>query len=139
MPMDRSLGDRISRRSWWLAGFVGVLALAGALTYLAYREALPAALDAVPGSDKLLHLFIAGALAFFLDGSLGRRDVRALGRPLPLAAIVVLVPVGIEEILQSLSPVRTSSIWDYSADCAGVAASVWAGRRFVGPAHVASA
>lgn len=112
------------RYAWWV-GFGSTVAVAGALSALAYADRLPAELDAVPGSDKLLHGTLAGALAFFLDGALGRRDiVVAARRIIPLAAFLVLLPIGVEELLQRLSPVRSSSIWDYLADCVGVTISL---------------
>ncbi|AKU98621.1 hypothetical protein AKJ09_05285 [Labilithrix luteola] len=126
---------RVRTRSWaaW-AAFALMVVVAVALSVLAYRDLLPAELDAVHGSDKLLHATLAGGLAFFLDGALGHRDVMiASRRILPLAAILVLVPVGVEELLQRLSPVRSSSIWDYLADCVGVTISVSLSRGVLRP------
>lgn len=121
------------RRLLWWAGFGLTVAVAGALSTLAYEDRLPAALDALPGSDKLLHGTMAGALAFLLDGALGRRGIVVAARRIfPLAALLVLLPVGVEELLQRLSPVRSSSIWDYLADCVGVTISLSLPRRLFG-------
>jgi VanZ family protein len=105
-----------------------VVALALHFTRLAYNEGLPQFLQA-DHVDKLVHFAFAGALAFFLDGALRRREVR-LGRwCVPLAALVVLVPTAIEEFLQRYSIHRTSSIWDFAADVAGVVALIPVSRR----------
>jgi VanZ family protein len=112
----------VSARLWW-AGFVAVVALALHFSRLAYNEELPEFL-LTDHLDKLVHFSFAGALAFFLDGALRRREV-LLGRwSVPLAALGVLVPTGIEEFLQRYSIHRTSSIWDFAADVAGVVALI---------------
>jgi VanZ family protein len=117
----------VSTHLWW-AGFFAVVALALHLTRLAYREGLPEVLQ-TDHVDKVVHFAIAGALAFFLDGALRRRQV-LLGRwSVPLAALGVLVPTGIEEFLQRYSVHRTSSIWDFTADVAGVLALIHLSRR----------
>jgi VanZ family protein len=117
----------VSPRLWW-AGFFAVVALALHSTRLAYSEGLPEVLQ-TDHVDKLVHFAFAGALAFFLDGALRRRHV-LLGRwSVPLAALGVLVPTAIEEFLQRYSVHRTSSIWDFAADVAGVLAMIPLSRR----------
>ncbi len=114
---------------WWL-GFFVVLSAALYLTAVAYRAGLPAALNRVWQLDKVLHFGIAGLLAFFLDGALGRRTLFVIaGLAIPLAAVAVLIPTGIEECLQSLSEHRTASFWDYCADVAGVLLFIPLSRR----------
>jgi VanZ family protein len=117
----------VSTRLWW-AGFFTMVALALHFTRLAYREGLPEFLQ-TDHVDKLVHFTFAGLLAFFLDGALRRRQV-LLGRSsVPLAALVILVPTAIEEFLQRYSIHRTSSIWDFVADVAGVFALIPLSRR----------
>lgn len=114
------MSDRARKPRWpWWLGFLVVLALGLHLTVRAYREQLPA-LFAVPGVDKVVHAVMAGALVFFLDGALGQRDLRAGRAWVPLAALLVLAPVGVEEILQRFSITRNSSVLDFLADVAGV-------------------
>ena len=110
------------RERWrWWAGFVVVSAVALYLTFRAYQEGLPSVFRH-DGVDKVVHFWIAGLLALFMNGGLGRRVV--FGR-VPLAAVLVLVPTGLEEIAQGFSVHRTSSIWDYAADVAGVFVFLW--------------
>jgi VanZ family protein len=114
---------------WW-AGFGAVLAGAGTLSAIAYREGLPDLFQVVPQFDKLVHFTTAGLLVFFLDGALRRRTAfRVGGRALPLAALLILVPAGIEEYLQRYSTYRTSSIWDFVADLLGVLVFLPLSRR----------
>jgi len=107
--------------------FVVVVALALGLSFVAYGGGLKI-LGARRGLDKIVHFFLAGALAFSLDGALGRRNLHAWGLRLPLAPLLVLVPCAIDEWLQRYSAVRTSSLWDFLADVAGVTFSVGLGR-----------
>jgi hypothetical protein len=124
----------VARWGWW-AGFGGVSAGALWLTQRAYREGLPVFLNTIPLSDKAMHFVIAGLLVFFLDGALARRTIFTIGGlAIPLAAVAVLVPTGIEECLQStVSALRTSSIWDYAGDVAGVLVFLPLSRRFAPP------
>jgi VanZ family protein len=106
---------------WWL-GFGVVVALATMMSALAYTDRIPTAFVRVFQYDKGVHFATAGMLAFFLDGALRRRKAfAASGHALPLAAVIILVPAAIEEYLQRYSQYRTSSIWDFAADLAGVA------------------
>ena len=90
-----------------------------AASIAAYAQLLPPWI--APGDmDKVFHFAMGGTLAFFLDRALrGRAAWRGRLAP-PLSSVLVLVPVGIEEYLQRYSAVRTSSIWDFAADVAGV-------------------
>lgn len=109
-------------------GLVATVFVTGVLSLIAYKEGLPFD-EILPNLDKAVHFSVGGALAFFLDGVLRRRAVRLGPLAVPLAALLVLVPAGIEEFLQRYSPNRTSSFADFAADVAGVAFGVWLSRR----------
>ncbi len=114
---------------WW-TGVLLISAIAGYLSVLAYAEGLPRVFEIVPQTDKAVHFSIAGLLAFFLDGALRRRALFVGSRfPVPLAAILILVPAAIEEYLQRYATYRTSSIWDFTADLAGVVLLILLSRR----------
>jgi VanZ family protein len=119
---------RISGAIWWF-GFAATSLVAVVLTLGAYAAGLPPIFDEIRYLDKVLHFALAGALAFFLDGVLRRRMVRAGGIALPLAAIALLVPFSIDEFLQRFSANRSSSIGDFVADIAGVFSLIWLSRR----------
>ena len=110
--------------------FLAAVALVTALSARAYSHGLPAWLGA-GHTDKVLHFAMAGTLAFFLDGMLrGRPAWRGSFAP-PLASLLVIVPVGIEEFLQRYSTSRTSDIWDFAADVAGVTCFVLFARTVI--------
>ena len=114
---------------WW-AGVAAVGALAAYMTFLAYADRLPNVFRVVPQFDKGVHFTLSGLAAFFLDGALRRRTLSTVSRfGVPLAAVLVLVPAGIEEYLQRYATFRTSSIWDFAADLAGVIALIAVSRR----------
>lgn len=114
---------------WW-SGFGAASAMAVSLSALAYREGLPAIFQLVPQFDKVVHFTTAGLLVFFLDGALRRRSAFTIGgRAISVAALVILVPAGIEEYLQRYSVHRTSSIWDFVADLLGALVFLALSRR----------
>ena len=114
---------------WW-TGLLLVGAVAVYLSSLAYAEGLPHVFRVIPQFDKVVHFTVAGLLASFLDGALGRRVLFGGSRlAVPLGAVLILVPAGIEEYLQRYSTYRTSSIWDFAADLAGVVVLVTLSRR----------
>ena len=117
---------RIGPVVWWL-GLAATAFIAACLSLISYAEGLP--LDQPPHLDKAVHFGLGGALAFFLDGVLRRRMLRIGPIALPLAAVLTLVPAGVEEFLQRYSLNRTSSFADFAADVAGVAFFVWLSRR----------
>jgi VanZ family protein len=127
MP-ERSLAV-VAPWRWW-AGFALVIAIAVYMTRLAYAGDLPSAFARIPQSDKAIHFTVTGMLAFFLDGALRRRMIfRGSAFPVPLGAVAILVPAGIEEYLQRYATLRTSSLWDFAADLAGVVVLVSLSRR----------
>ena len=113
---------------WW-AGFFAVTLFALFMTSLAYREGLPLIFEQVWNLDKVAHFGTAGLLAFFLDGALRRRALEIGGVAIPVAAIAVLVPVGLEEFVQRYSIMRNSSLWDFIADVLGVVVLIPLSRR----------
>jgi len=112
---------------WW-AGFAVIVVIAAGMSTVSYVQGLPDAFGEGQ-NDKILHFVLAGLLSFFLDGALARRSAFRLGFAIPLAAVIVLVPVGLEEYLQRYAILRTSSIWDFVADVAGVASFIPLSRR----------
>ena len=85
--------------------------------------------------DKVLHFTMTATLMFFTDGVLRRRAAFRSRFAPPLSAIVVLLPVGVEEYLQRLSVNRSSSIWDFVADVLGVIAGAFATRAVARRLH----
>lgn len=102
------MAERERTWPWWIGfGIVGALALW--FTWRAYHDDVP---DLFRAYDKAVHFSFAGALAFFLHRATLRRSLW------PILALLAII--GAEEIAQRASIHRTSSIFDYAADVAGV-------------------
>jgi hypothetical protein len=115
---------RLWQAGFAIQGFLVVLISAGA-----YLGVLPTSLPAIPRVDLAGHALLFGLLAFFLDGALGYRPLWR-GAAFPrLAPALVLTLAGVEEIAQRFSARRSSSLWDFAADVAGVCALSWLSRR----------
>jgi undecaprenyl-diphosphatase len=127
-------GFGVAYRAGTWAGLAGWLiwpqvALSAVVTQMAYLDILPMGLLAWPYADKVLHLLLIGALAFWLNLWRDGATVRMGPWPIPLA---VLLPFGIafgEEIMQSFSPVRTFDLLDLGADLVGLWLFYWISER----------
>ena len=82
-------------------------------------------LPRIPHLDLAGHALLFGVLAALADGALGRRTIAGV----PAAPALVLFGAGVEELLQGLSPRRTSSVVDFAADVAGIVVLVALARR----------
>jgi VanZ family protein len=107
----------VTRKHYWI-GFFTAVSLVVVVSIGAYHGMIPSWV-APANVDKVLHFAMAGILAFFLDGALGKKRLGSFRFAPPIASLI-LVPIGIEEYMQRLSTVRTSSIADFLADTAGV-------------------
>lgn len=125
--MSNGSGARAASTRRFEVGFVAAIGLVVTLSVGAYGHGLPAWLGAGQ-IDKVLHFAMAGTLAFFLDGMLRARPAWRGSFAPPLASVLVLVPVGIEEYLQRYSATRTSDIRDFAADVAGVIVFLFVAR-----------
>lgn len=123
---ERSAAVGTSTRAFAVA-FSAAVALVIVLSAAAYRQSLPTWLGD-GDTDKVLHFAMSGTLAFFLDGMLRARPAWRGSFAPPLASVLVIVPVGIEEFLQRYSPSRTSDFWDFAADVAGVTCFILVAR-----------
>jgi VanZ family protein len=110
----------------WGAAFAGQLALIAFASYLAYAGLIPASLLWVTRQfDWAFHALLFGPLGMLLDRALRER---AVFRVVPLGPAIVLVAAGVEELLQQLSPRRSTTLHDYVADVVGVVAFTWLAR-----------
>jgi VanZ family protein len=124
---------------FWRVGFAVHLAVVIAIVIGAYLGRLPTFYQGIPHFDLVAHAVLFGLLAGLLDGALGHRPLLRGRAPwLRLAPVLVLAVAAVEEIAQRLSPRRTSSLADYTADVVGVILFVWlagkvtAWRRYCG-------
>lgn len=112
-------------RRFTIYGLVVYLALDITIGTMAYMGSLWAFLPGIPHFDFAGHFVLIGGLAFFLDGVLDYRPVTRRVPWLRLAPTAVLTVAGIEELLQALTPRRTSSVSDFVADVLGVYFLSW--------------
>jgi VanZ family protein len=96
----------------------------------AYLGRLPTFYRGLPHADLLAHAVLFGLLAGFLDGALGHRPLLRGRAPwLRVAPVLVLGVAAAEEVAQLLSPHRTASLADFTADVVGVTLFVWLAGR----------
>jgi VanZ family protein len=86
-------------------------------------------INAHTGSDKAGHFVLIGGMAFFLNLSLGLRELRVWKRGLLLGSVVVAVVFTLEEISQIWIPSRTFDLLDLAGDYSGIIFFGWLARR----------
>jgi len=85
----------------------------------------------LPGADKAGHFVLIGGVAFFLNTSLGGREISAFGCRFLLGSVIVVAVFTIEEITQMRIPWRTFDYGDLAADYAGILFFGWLARRAI--------
>jgi fucose 4-O-acetylase-like acetyltransferase len=86
----------------------------------AYLKSLPPLLLKIPFADTFMHFLLLGLAAFFSHLALNKKYVMVFGIFLPQAPLIILLCCIADEMLQALSPNRTSSIIDLVANLAGI-------------------
>ena len=115
---------------WAMA--VAWLVMCGVIIYLADRGLLKpvyAFIGVHPGSDKVGHFVLIGALAGLLNLALGLRTVRWLGRGWLLGSVLVGLFCTLEEISQHWLPARSFDLLDLAGDYAGILCFGWLAQR----------
>ena len=82
-----------------------------------------------PGSDKVGHFVLIGALAGLLNLALGLREVRWLGRGWLLGSVLIVIFCTLEEISQLWLPARSFDLLDLAGDYAGILFFGWLAKR----------
>ena len=115
----------------WALAVLWVL-MCGVIIYLADRGLLRpvyAFIGVYPGSDKLGHFVLIGALAGLLNLALGLREVRWCGRGWLLGSVLVGLFCTLEEISQHWLPARSFDLLDLVGDYAGILFFGWLAKR----------
>jgi membrane-associated phospholipid phosphatase len=131
-------GNRRAMVSWLLWP---QLAFALLVSLMAYLGLIPYAYLTWPYADKVLHMLLIGAVAFWLYLWLPEWQLQVGLLRLPLAIILPFTLAAVEEVLQSWSPLRTFDLIDLASDLVGLlcfyALSRWVAARILPPLEVA--
>lgn len=108
-------------RNWVIAFglyFLVLLTIIG----LAYWGILPVKVSAIPFYDTIGHFILLGSASYLGHKALGGQMITIWLFPfaLPLAPLIISVFAAIDESLQALSPLRTSSLSDMTANLVGI-------------------
>lgn len=109
----------------WVFVFWGYFSLLITIIISAYLRIIPVKISTIPFYDTLGHFILLEIAAYLGHLALNKRRVNILNISLPLAPILVSIFTLIEEMLQTLSPYRTFSISDLTADLCGVVLFSW--------------
>jgi VanZ family protein len=107
-------------RSPWRWLVVPQIALALLATFAAYLGRIPLWLVRWPYADKVLHFVLFGLVAVWLHLWLGRRTVQVTGVQAPLAILIPVALATVEEMSQTLSPLRSPDWLDWLCGVAGI-------------------
>ena len=122
------MGEVPNRWDWLLWPQI---ALAALVTEMAYLGILPLYVVQWPYADKVFHFLLFGAIVFWLNLWFRGRYV-AIGKwSIPLAILLPLAIVAMEEGAQSFSPLRTADITDFAFDLAGMFFFWWLSNKIL--------
>ncbi len=119
-------------KTFWNYGFYCHLCVVSLIAISAYLGLLPTAYKGLPRYDLLGHFILVGLLAFFLDGVLRFRPlIPGKLMFIRVAPVIILGIAALEELAQSLSSRRTSSLEDFLADAIGIILCSWLAKYLV--------
>jgi hypothetical protein len=121
--------------TWFRVAFAAHAVLVVVIAALAYSGHLHVPKLFTSPYDLVAHAVLIGLLGALADGALGFRPLtRWTPRWLGLGPAIIVALAGVEEILQTLSARRSSSLSDFVADVTGVvllcaAVRIWRALR----------
>lgn len=115
MKIDKKLINR-----GWAIGFLCYFALLLTIFVLAYCRMIPVKLARIPCYDTIGHFVLYGFTGYLAHRALNRKHFSVTRLPIPSGPTLIAVFAIIEESLQSLSPYRTFSLGDLSANFLGL-------------------
>ncbi|MCB0209914.1 MAG: VanZ family protein [Anaerolineae bacterium] len=122
------IGELPNRWDWLLWPQI---ALAALVTEMAYLGILPLYVVQWPYADKVFHFLLFGLIAFWLNLWFRGRFVSVGNWSVPLAILLPLAIVAIEEVAQGFSPLRTADITDLASDLAGMIFFWWLSTKIL--------
>lgn len=111
----------------WAITFSAYLVILIAISISAYLGILPTKISTIPYYDKILHFILVGSASYLGHKALGKQMISFSFLPfaLPLAPVIISILAGMDESLQALSPVRSCSLLDMSANLLGIWFFFW--------------
>lgn len=108
-------------RNWVLAFGLYVVFLL-TIIILAYLGVFPVKLPMIPFYDTFGHFILLGSTSYLGHKALGEKMIKMWPCPLsvPLVPIAISIFAAVDESLQALSPLRTSSWLDMMANLVGI-------------------
>jgi uncharacterized membrane protein YoaT (DUF817 family) len=90
---------------------------------------IPVKIKFIPFYDTLGHFILYGITAYLAHRALERKIVSYLGLNIPLGSLIISCFALVEESLQLLSPYRTFSLLDLTANLCGIILFYWIDRK----------
>lgn len=110
----------------WIIAFCLYFIILLTIILSAYLGVLPVKIDAIPFYDTFGHFILLGSASFFAHKALGMRTIKILGfLAIPLGPLLITLFAIVDEMLQALSPRRTCSLSDMSANLIGIWLFCW--------------
>lgn len=110
-------------------GLAGHTGLIGLISAGAYAGVLPTQIKALPYYDTVLHFLLVGMFGFFLDAALSHRALVRVPFVPRVGPAIALLLAATEELLQRLSPRRSSSWGDFAANTIGILVCAWLAKQ----------
>lgn len=106
----------------WVIIFCLYLAILLTIIGLAYLGILPVKVATIPFYDTLGHFILLGSASYLGHKASGGQMLKIWSCPLtlPLAPIAISLFAMVDESLQALSPLRTSTLSDMTANLVGI-------------------
>ncbi|MGB7444821.1 MAG: hypothetical protein WA919_27450 [Coleofasciculaceae cyanobacterium] len=116
---------------FWAIVFVAYFLMLLTISLLAYLGVLPTQIAAIPYYDKALHFILVGSSSYIGQKALGGWGLKINTLPfiIPLMPISITVFAAVDESLQILSPIRSFSLLDMSANLMGIWFFYWLAVR----------
>lgn len=110
-------GNRRLMVGWLLWPQVSLVLI---VTLMAYWGLILYSLLTWPYADKVMHMLLIGALAFWLNLWMPTWQAQLGGLRLPMAILLPFAFAAVEEVMQAWSPLRTFDLLDLASDAVGL-------------------
>ncbi len=116
------------KSNWrWVLAFILYFLILLTIFVLAYWGIVPVKISAIPFYDTIGHFILLGFASYLGHKALGNRLINIWSRSisLPLAPILISIFALLDESLQALSLLRSSTLSDLAANLIGIWFFYW--------------